>query len=97
MSKVTSKYQVSIPRTLASQLGVHPGDEIEWSLAGDELRISPARTRQPLSVEKRLERLEANIKKANRSEDVAERALFLKLKAALEAERPLRDVALEAD
>ena len=42
------------------------------------------------AVERRLERLEANIKKANRAEDVAERALFLKMKEALEAERPLR-------
>src|SRR5213593_1039265 len=32
-------------------------------------------------VERRLERLEAGIKKANRAEDVAERAVFLKLKA----------------
>ncbi len=43
-------------------------------------------------VERRLERLAANIKKANRADDVAERAVFLKLKAALEAERPLREV-----
>jgi len=43
-------------------------------------------------VERRLERLEAGIKKANRAEDVAERAVFLKLKAALESERPLRAV-----
>jgi GTP-binding protein YchF len=46
------------------------------------------------AVEKRLERLEANIKKANRGEDVSERALFLKLRQALEAERPLRDLPL---
>ena len=44
------------------------------------------------AVERRLERLEANIKKANRAEDVAERAVFLKLKEALEAERPLREL-----
>jgi GTP-binding protein YchF len=43
-------------------------------------------------VERRLERLDANIKKANRAEDVAERDVFLKLKEALEAERPLREV-----
>jgi hypothetical protein len=43
-------------------------------------------------AERRLERLEANIKKANRAEDVAERAVFLKLKAALEGEHPLREV-----
>ena len=46
------------------------------------------------TVERRLERLEANIKKANKAEDVAERALFLQLKEALEAERPLRELGL---
>jgi hypothetical protein len=49
------------------------------------------------TVERRLERLEANIKKANKPEDVAERAVFLKMKEALEAERPLRDLALGDD
>jgi len=46
------------------------------------------------TVERRLERLEASIKKANRPEDVAEREIFLKLKQALEVERPLREVEL---
>ena len=46
------------------------------------------------TVERRLERLEANIKKAKRAEDVAERALFLRLKETLEAERPLREMEL---
>jgi GTP-binding protein YchF len=45
-------------------------------------------------VERRLERLETNIKKANRAEDVAERALFSRMKEALEAEHPLRDLGL---
>ncbi len=55
MAKVTSKYQVSIPKSLADQLGIRPGDSIEWRTAGRELRISPAKTKQPLSAEKRLE------------------------------------------
>jgi ribosome-binding ATPase len=46
------------------------------------------------SVERRLERLDANIKKAHRAEDVAERSLFLKLKETLETERPLRELDL---
>ncbi len=46
------------------------------------------------TVERRLERLEANIKKANKPEDVAERGLFERLKQALEAERPLRELGL---
>ncbi|HET9316457.1 MAG TPA: redox-regulated ATPase YchF [Vicinamibacteria bacterium] len=48
-------------------------------------------------VERRLEKLAANIKKANRAEDVAERALFLKMKEALEAERPLRSIAFDEE
>jgi ribosome-binding ATPase len=46
------------------------------------------------AVERRLERLEANIKKAHKPEDVAERVVFLKLKQALESERPLRELEL---
>ena len=46
------------------------------------------------TVERRLQRLEASIKKAHRPEDAAERELFLRLKAALEAERPLRALSL---
>jgi GTP-binding protein YchF len=46
------------------------------------------------AVERRLERLEANVKKANRAEDVAERALFQRLRQALEAEQPLRTLEL---
>jgi GTP-binding protein YchF len=46
------------------------------------------------TVERRLERLEANIKKANRPEDVAERTLFRRMKETLESERPLREMGL---
>ena len=49
------------------------------------------------TVERRLERLEANIKKANRAEDVSERALFLRLKQALESEKPLRELELSEE
>jgi len=49
------------------------------------------------TVEKRLERLDANIKKANRAEDTAERAVFLKMREALEAERPLRELELQEE
>ena len=49
------------------------------------------------TVERRIERLAANIKKAKKAEDVVERELFLKLKQALEAERPLRELELPAE
>ena len=46
------------------------------------------------AVERRLERLELNIKKAHKAEDLAERVLFLRLKEELERERPLREADL---
>ena len=46
------------------------------------------------AVERRIERLDANIKKARRAEDVSERELFVRLQQALEAERPLRELEL---
>jgi GTP-binding protein YchF len=49
------------------------------------------------TVERRLERLEANIKKANKAEDVSERVLFQRLKQALEAEKPLRELSLSEE
>jgi GTP-binding protein YchF len=49
------------------------------------------------AVERRLDRLEVNIKKANRPEDVSERVLFLRLKEGLEAERPIRELELSPD
>ncbi len=39
MSKVTSKLQVTIPKAIATRLGIRPGDEIQWHEQGDGLRI----------------------------------------------------------
>jgi AbrB family looped-hinge helix DNA binding protein len=62
VSKITSEYQVSIPKELADQLGVGPGDEVEWEVAGDEFRVRPARKQRPLSVEERLRRFDETTK-----------------------------------
>jgi hypothetical protein len=48
-------------------------------------------------VDRRLEKLDANIKKASKPEDVAEKALFLRFKEALEAERPLREIEISEE
>ena len=42
MGKVTSKLQVTVPKVIADQYGIHPGDEIEWVPAGDAIRVVPA-------------------------------------------------------
>jgi AbrB family looped-hinge helix DNA binding protein len=65
MSKVTSDYQVRIPKALADRLGVGPGDEVEWEVAGDELRVRPAREKKPLSVEERLKSFDEAMKRVD--------------------------------
>jgi bifunctional DNA-binding transcriptional regulator/antitoxin component of YhaV-PrlF toxin-antitoxin module len=59
VAKVTSKYQVSIPRRLADRLSITPGDDIEWTIAGSELRISRASTDALLSAKERLAMFDA--------------------------------------
>ena len=41
MAKVTSKYQVTLPKKIAEQYAIHPGDEIDWVAAGDVIRVVP--------------------------------------------------------
>jgi AbrB family looped-hinge helix DNA binding protein len=56
MSKVTSKLQVTIPKAIAEQYGIEPGDEIEFQAAGPTIRVVPpkGRWRPRLSLEERL-------------------------------------------
>jgi len=56
MSKVTSKLQLTVPKTIADQYGIRPGDELEWVSAGETIRLVPVRrTRSSgLSVKERL-------------------------------------------
>ena len=42
MSKVTSRLQVTLPKAIAEQLGIRPGDEINWEISGDAMRVIPA-------------------------------------------------------
>jgi len=43
VAKVTSKLQVTVPKAVADHFGIRPGDEIEWLIAGDTIRVLPAR------------------------------------------------------
>ena len=42
MSKVTSKLQVTLPKAIAHEHGIRPGDEIAFESANDVIRIVPA-------------------------------------------------------
>lgn len=41
MSKVTSKLQITLPKHIAEQYGIAPGDDIQFEAAGDVIRIVP--------------------------------------------------------
>ena len=41
MAKVTSKLQVTLPKALARQYRIEPGDDILWVAAGDSIRVVP--------------------------------------------------------
>lgn len=47
MAKVTSKYQVTVPKAIADKYRIRPGDDIDWVAAGDVIRVVPATAQAP--------------------------------------------------
>lgn len=43
MSKITSKLQLTLPKALAEQFHLVPGDEVTWQAAGEALRLVPSK------------------------------------------------------
>jgi AbrB family looped-hinge helix DNA binding protein len=41
MAKVTSKLQVTVPKAIADRYQIRPGDDVEWTAAGDAIRVVP--------------------------------------------------------
>ena len=69
MAKVTSKLQVTLPKAIADQYGIAPGDEIEFQAAGDVIRIVPPRARARtarLTLEERLRLFDAATERLRR-------------------------------
>lgn len=42
MPKVTSKLQLTVPKAIADQFGIKPGDELQWTASGETIRVTPA-------------------------------------------------------
>ena len=62
MSKVTSKLQVTVPKALAVQYGIRPGDDIRFEAAGEVMRVVPTRGRtakEGLDIDARLRLFDA--------------------------------------
>jgi AbrB family looped-hinge helix DNA binding protein len=58
MPKVTSKLQLTVPKKIADQYGIRPGDELEWIPAGESIRVELVRRKakagQELTAEERV-------------------------------------------
>ena len=70
MAKVSSKLEVTIPKELADQYGIKPGDEIEISAAGDSIRLVPQRVDEDdqMTVEMRLKMFDASVERQKERE-----------------------------
>jgi AbrB family looped-hinge helix DNA binding protein len=70
MSKVTSKLQLTIPKAIADQYGIRPGDELEWIPAGDAIRVAPTRAGEKaardLTLEEKLDLFDRNMARVDK-------------------------------
>ena len=87
---------VHVVRAFESDLAPHPEGSIDPSRDASTLELELLLA-DLATVERRIERLDASIRKAKLPEDVAERELFLRLKEGLEGEKPLRELGLTDD
>jgi AbrB family looped-hinge helix DNA binding protein len=66
MPKVTSKLQLTVPKKIADQYGIRPGDELEWIPAGESIRVELVRRKakagHELTTAEKLALFDANTK-----------------------------------
>ena len=73
MAKVTSKLQVTVPKVLAAELNIRPGDDIDWTVSGNGLRVTPAMDRHRLLDHKsRLRRFDEATERQRQRQQEAE-------------------------
>ena len=62
---MTSKLQLTVPKAIADQYGIRPGDELEWIPAGESIRVklvSKVKSGHKLTTKQRLDLFDANTK-----------------------------------
>jgi bifunctional DNA-binding transcriptional regulator/antitoxin component of YhaV-PrlF toxin-antitoxin module len=68
---------LTVPKAIADQYGIHPGDELEWIPAGEAIRvIRRERAEKPgvLTLEQRLKRFDHATKRQRRREALLKRS-----------------------
>lgn len=65
MTRVTGKFQITLPKRLVEAFGIRVGDEVELLAAGNAIRIVPANAvRSDLSLEERLRLFDESTQRA---------------------------------
>ena len=76
MTKVTSKLQLTVPKVIANEYGIKPGDQLDLVSAGDVIRVIPLKSRRSQvrlrSVEERLKLFDQATARQRRREAKAE-------------------------
>ena len=79
MPKVTSKLQLTVPKAIADQYGIRPGDELQWIAAGEAIRVIPAGknnlAEQERTVKERLELFDQATQRQRRRQTKAGKAV----------------------
>lgn len=76
MTRVTGKFQITLPKRLVDAFGIRVGDEVELVAAGDAIRIVPAiAVRSALSIEERLRLFDEATQRAKKRAKEKERKL----------------------
>jgi AbrB family looped-hinge helix DNA binding protein len=71
MGKVTAKLQVTVPKAIADQYRIKPGDDIVWLAAGESIRVVPVKAARQDSGASRLRLVdEATRRQAARNRSV---------------------------
>jgi bifunctional DNA-binding transcriptional regulator/antitoxin component of YhaV-PrlF toxin-antitoxin module len=70
MPKVTSKLQLTVPKVIADQYGIRPGDELKWIPAGESIRVELVgrnpKTATDLTVEEKLDLFDASMRRVDK-------------------------------
>lgn len=70
MPKVTSKLQLTVPKAIADQYGIRPGDELEWIPAGESIRVQlvrrKAKSGHELTTGEKLALFDANMERVDK-------------------------------
>ena len=76
---MTSKLQLTVPKAIADEYGIRPGDELQWIAAGETIRVIPAGknnlSQRERTVEERLDLFDRATQRQKRRQAKADKVV----------------------